>query len=101
GQGIWPAFWMLGDNSKARGWPAEGEVDVMENIGKEPCTVHGTVHGPGYSGANRLGLRSPVLLLREPGCGWAMARQPGRRHPVSAAHDRGLREGLPAGLSGE
>jgi beta-glucanase (GH16 family) len=55
GQGIWPAFWMLGDNSKARGWPAEGEIDVMENIGKEPSTVHGTVHGPGYSGGNGIG----------------------------------------------
>lgn len=55
GQGIWPAFWMLGDNSKARGWPAEGEIDVMENIGKEPSTVHGTVHGPGYSGGKGIG----------------------------------------------
>ena len=55
GQGIWPAFWMLGDNSRARGWPAIGEIDIMENIGKEPSTVHGTVHGPGYSGGNGIG----------------------------------------------
>ncbi len=55
GQGIWPAFWMLGDTSKARRWPAIGEIDIMENIGKEPSLVHGTAHGPGYSGGNGIG----------------------------------------------
>ena len=52
GQGIWPAFWMLGNNMNAVGWPGSGEIDIMENIGKEPASIHGTVHGPGYSGAN-------------------------------------------------
>ncbi|NYH46005.1 beta-glucanase (GH16 family) [Micromonospora jinlongensis] len=47
GQGIWPAFWMLGTGG---GWPDAGEIDIMENIGREPNTVYGTVHGPGYSG---------------------------------------------------
>jgi len=51
GQGIWPAFWMLGDNIDKPGWPSCGEIDIMENIGKEPALVHGTIHGPGYSGA--------------------------------------------------
>jgi len=51
GQGIWPAFWMLGDNIGTVGWPTCGEIDIMENIGKEPSIVHGTFHGPGYSGA--------------------------------------------------
>ena len=51
GQGLWPAFWMLGDNCDKVGWPACGEIDIMENIGREPRRVHGTVHGPGYSGA--------------------------------------------------
>jgi beta-glucanase (GH16 family) len=55
GQGIWPAFWMLGADIDAVGWPASGEIDVMENIGREPDVVHGTVHGPGYSGAGGLG----------------------------------------------
>ena len=54
GQGIWPAFWMMGDNVEAAGWPACGEIDVMENIGREPNVVHGTVHGPGYSGGQSL-----------------------------------------------
>jgi len=55
GQGLWPAFWMLGDNCGAVGWPACGEIDIMENIGREPGRVHGTVHGPGYSGAQGVG----------------------------------------------
>jgi beta-glucanase (GH16 family) len=50
GQGLWPAFWMLGDDIGKRGWPKSGEIDIMENIGKEPALVHGTIHGPGYSG---------------------------------------------------
>jgi beta-glucanase (GH16 family) len=48
GQGMWPAFWMLGGNS----WPAQGEIDIMENLGKEPSISHGSMHGPGYSGAS-------------------------------------------------
>ena len=49
GQGVWPAFWMLGNNIDTAGWPQSGEIDIMENIGREPSIVHGTVHGPGYS----------------------------------------------------
>jgi beta-glucanase (GH16 family) len=60
GQGLWPAFWMLGDNIGTAGWPACGEVDIMENIGREPAIVHGTMHGPGYSGANGIG--GPLAL---------------------------------------
>ena len=55
GQGLWPAFWMLGADIDAVGWPACGEIDIMENIGREPGTVHGTLHGPGYSGAQGVG----------------------------------------------
>ena len=50
GQGLWPAFWLLGADIDKVGWPASGEIDVMENIGREPAVVHGTLHGPGYSG---------------------------------------------------
>ncbi len=60
GQGIWPAFWMLGDDIHKIGWPKSGEIDIMENIGKEPATVHGTIHGPGYSGDQ--GISSPYNL---------------------------------------
>lgn len=50
GQGIWPAFWMLGHNIDAVPWPACGEIDIMELVGHRPGTLHGTLHGPGYSG---------------------------------------------------
>jgi beta-glucanase (GH16 family) len=48
GQGIWPAFWMLGGNIDSVGWPTCGEIDIMENIGKtsDQGTDHGTIHGP-------------------------------------------------------
>ena len=54
GQGIWPAFWMLGDNLGSVGWPQSGEIDIMENVGKEPNTLYGTIHGPGYSGGSAI-----------------------------------------------
>ena len=55
GQGLWPAFWMLGSDIDQIGWPSCGEIDIMENIGREPAIVHGTIHGPGYSGAGGIG----------------------------------------------
>ncbi len=51
GRGVWPAFWMLGDSIATVGWPACGEIDVMEQLGHDPGRVYGTIHGPGYSGA--------------------------------------------------
>jgi beta-glucanase (GH16 family) len=54
GQGIWPAFWMLGNDIGSNPWPNSGEIDIMENVGKEPNTLYGTVHGPGYSGGTAI-----------------------------------------------
>jgi len=50
GQGLWPAFWLLGTNISAVGWPASGELDIMEYRGSAPATTSSAVHGPGYSG---------------------------------------------------
>jgi len=50
GQGIWPAFWLLGNDMDKVDWPDCGEIDIMENVGHERSAVHGTIHGPGYSG---------------------------------------------------
>lgn len=55
GQGLWPAFWMLGNNIATAGWPACGEVDIMENIGKLPATIYGSIHAAGASGEASLG----------------------------------------------
>jgi beta-glucanase (GH16 family) len=54
GQGIWPAFWMLGDNIDGTPWPGCGEIDIVELIGHQPGTLYGTLHGPGYSGKHGL-----------------------------------------------
>jgi len=51
GQGLWPAWWLLGNDIGTAGWPQCGEIDVMENIGSTPSTNYGSLHGPGYSGA--------------------------------------------------
>jgi beta-glucanase (GH16 family) len=51
GQGLWPAFWMLGNDFGTVGWPASGELDIMENRGSTPRVSGSAVHGPGYSGA--------------------------------------------------
>ncbi|WP_299667769.1 glycoside hydrolase family 16 protein [uncultured Polaribacter sp.] len=56
GKGLWPAFWLLGDDSKGTEvWPQIGEIDIMEYVGDKPTSVFGTVHGPGYSGGESIG----------------------------------------------
>jgi beta-glucanase (GH16 family) len=50
GPGIWPAFWMLGSDIDSNPWPQCGEIDIMEFRGQETNLIHGTLHGPGYSG---------------------------------------------------
>lgn len=52
GPGLWPAFWMLGSNIESSPWPQCGEIDIMELRGQEPHIIHGSLHGPGYSGGN-------------------------------------------------
>ncbi len=54
GDATWPAFWMLGTNRPAVGWPASGEIDILEHVGRSGNEVHGALHGPGYSGGSAL-----------------------------------------------
>lgn len=50
GSGTWPALWMLGENIFTAGWPACGEIDVMEHVGKDPGNVHCAIHTPSSYG---------------------------------------------------
>ncbi|MFB2121681.1 glycoside hydrolase family 16 protein [Parapedobacter sp. 2B3] len=49
GVGLWPAIWMLGQNRPEVGWPACGEIDIMEHVGYEPDSIFGTVHTQAYN----------------------------------------------------
>jgi beta-glucanase (GH16 family) len=52
GQGFWPAFWMLGDDIGRNPWPACGEIDIMESVGKSPKINYGSIHGLGFTGTS-------------------------------------------------
>jgi len=54
GPGLWPAFWLLGDNINEVSWPQCGEIDVMELRGQMPNIIAGSIHGPGYSAGNAI-----------------------------------------------
>jgi beta-glucanase (GH16 family) len=50
GQGIWPAFWALGQDYPVVGWPDSGEIDITEVTGKHPAITNASIHGPGMNG---------------------------------------------------
>jgi beta-glucanase (GH16 family) len=60
GNGMWPAFWMLGNNFGPTPWPDCGEIDIMEIRGTQPYTNLGSLHGPGYSGMHPLTARDSL-----------------------------------------
>jgi beta-glucanase (GH16 family) len=68
GDGTWPAFWLLGSDISSNAWPNCGEIDIMETKGSEPYTVHGTAHGPGYSGGD--GIVNTISLSSRLGAGY-------------------------------
>lgn len=49
GNGTWPAIWLLASDNFYGGWPKSGEVDIMENLGKDPDIIHGTIHTEAYN----------------------------------------------------
>ncbi len=59
GKGIWPAFWLLGDNHETAEWPTCGEIDILETIGA-PDIMYSTIHGPGYSGGKGISAKFPL-----------------------------------------
>jgi len=59
GKGIWPAFWLLGNDIDSTHWPGCGEIDIMETIG-DPHVMYSTIHGPGYSGKNGISAKFPL-----------------------------------------
>lgn len=99
-RGIWPGFWMLGQDFDRTGWPGCGEIDVMEYFGTGRRVVQGAVHGPGYSGA--LGIAASRRMgsaLEKDFCVYAVSWEPGRirwyvngrhYHTVTPADLRGM-----------
>ncbi|MGI5290529.1 discoidin domain-containing protein [Nonomuraea polychroma] len=61
GNGLWPAFWMMGaDFLTGRPWPYNGEIDILEVLGKDVKTSYSTIHAPAYNGGGGIG--SPYKL---------------------------------------
>lgn len=63
GVGTWPAIWMLGANIDQVSWPASGEIDIMEHVGRFQDRLYSTIHYPGNSGGNGVGMDMPVSGL--------------------------------------
>jgi beta-glucanase (GH16 family) len=72
GQGIWPAFWTLGNHVATAGWPASGEQDIMERVDGplSPDWNEGSIHGPGFTGDVGLGTKFYFPKGQTAGSGW-------------------------------
>jgi beta-glucanase (GH16 family) len=64
GEGTWPAIWFLGDNIKTAGWPLCGEIDLMEHVGKNPESIHFSLHSEGKN--HHIG-NQPTAFFKIPG----------------------------------
>jgi beta-glucanase (GH16 family) len=65
GRGVWPAIWMLGTNHRQVGWPACGEIDIMEYVGFEPDTIHANIHTRKYNHVKKTG-KGDRLTVEKP-----------------------------------
>lgn len=64
GQGVWPAIWMLGTNIDEVGWPACGEIDIMEYVGFDPATIYANVHTDAYNHVENTGKGSSIEVSK-------------------------------------
>jgi beta-glucanase (GH16 family) len=64
GRGTWPAIWTLGTNLRQVGWPACGEIDIMEHVGFDPCRVHANIHTTAYNHVQGTNKGSSILVSR-------------------------------------
>jgi beta-glucanase (GH16 family) len=64
GRGMWPAIWMLGVNIKEVGWPRCGEIDIMENVGFDPDTIHANIHTQAYNHVKRTGKGAKITVAK-------------------------------------
>ena len=64
GRGTWPAIWMLGANIREVGWPACGEIDIMEHVGFDPGSVHANIHTAAYNHVQRTNKGNRLIVSR-------------------------------------
>jgi beta-glucanase (GH16 family) len=62
GRGTWPAIWTLGTNIREVGWPACGEIDIMEFVGYEPGVVHANIHTRSYNHVRGTGKGDKITI---------------------------------------
>ena len=64
GNGMWPALWMLGVNRKEVGWPACGELDIMENVGFDPDVIHANIHTEKYNHVKKTNKGNKITVAK-------------------------------------
>lgn len=62
GRGTWPAIWMLGTNASQAGWPACGEIDIMEFVGFDPGVIHANIHTREFNHVKKTGKGSQISI---------------------------------------
>jgi len=65
GKGLWPAFWMLGKNIDEVGWPASGEIDILEYVGREPNSIFTTLHTTDSHGSSKNTRKDKIKGIEE------------------------------------